>query len=69
MTREITPRTGGDPGYVGVTGPMTMPAPRMPRKLALLRTVGWANASPRKVNCTGVLAHAAAAAGVGSAGS
>ena len=46
MTREITSRAGGDPGYVGVMGPMTVPAPRMPQKLALLRTAGWANASP-----------------------
>ncbi|MEC8085222.1 MAG: amidase [Pseudomonadota bacterium] len=64
MTREITSRTGGDPGYVGVTGPMTMPAPRMPRKLALLRTAGWANASPAAQGELHRARDAAAAAGV-----
>lgn len=45
MTREITARTGGDPGYVGVNGPMRLPASRMPHKIALLHTPGWVNTS------------------------
>ena len=45
MTREITSRTGGDAGYVGVVGPMEIPAPKKPGKVAMLQTAGWANAS------------------------
>ncbi|MGB0631962.1 MAG: amidase [Alphaproteobacteria bacterium] len=45
MTREITSRTGGDAGYVGVTGPMEIPAAKTPAKVAMLQTAGWANAS------------------------
>jgi Asp-tRNA(Asn)/Glu-tRNA(Gln) amidotransferase A subunit family amidase len=45
MTREITSRTGGDAGHVGVTGPMTLPAASKPAKVAMLQTAGWANAS------------------------
>ena len=45
LTREITSRTGGDAGYVGVTGPMSMPITKRPNKVAMLRTEGWARAS------------------------
>ena len=45
MTREITSRAGGDAGYVGVTGPMTLPAAERPARVALLKTAGWANIS------------------------
>lgn len=45
LTREITSRTGGDAGYVGVTGPMEIPAARKPGRVAMLQTAGWANAS------------------------
>lgn len=45
MTREITSRTGGDAGYVGVTGPMEVPAAKKPSKVAMLYTAGWANAT------------------------
>ena len=45
MTREITARVGGDAGYVGVTGPMTMPAAKKPGKVAMLYTAGWDAAS------------------------
>ena len=42
---EIAARAGGDPGYPGLFGPATCPAPRKPRRLAFLETRGWAAAS------------------------
>lgn len=45
MTREITSRAGGDAGYVGVTGPMELPAAKKPARVAVLETAGWANAT------------------------
>lgn len=45
ITREITSRAGGDAGYVGVMGPMDLPAARTPSKVAMLQTAGWANAT------------------------
>ncbi len=43
---EIVKRTGGDPGFPGLYGPATSPAPARPRQLALLETDGWADATP-----------------------
>jgi Asp-tRNA(Asn)/Glu-tRNA(Gln) amidotransferase A subunit family amidase len=43
---EIATRAGGDPGYPGLFGPPSAPAPRKPRRLAVLETAGWAAASP-----------------------
>lgn len=45
VTREITSRAGGDAGYVGVTGPMELPAASKPGRVAMLETAGWANAT------------------------
>ena len=45
MTREVTSRTGGDAGYVGVTGPMELPAAKQPGRVAMMYTAGWANAT------------------------
>src|SRR5947208_3404991 len=42
---EIAARAGGDPGYPGLFGPATCPAPRKPRRLAFLETKGWAAGS------------------------
>jgi Asp-tRNA(Asn)/Glu-tRNA(Gln) amidotransferase A subunit family amidase len=42
MAREIVARVGGDPGYVGITGPMTPPPANRPKRLAMLQTAGWA---------------------------
>src|SRR5215468_2954034 len=42
---EIAVRAGGDPGYPGLFGPASAPAPRKPRRLAFLKTAGWAAAS------------------------
>jgi Asp-tRNA(Asn)/Glu-tRNA(Gln) amidotransferase A subunit family amidase len=38
---EIAQRAGGDPGFPGLYGPATPPAPVRPRKLAVLETDGW----------------------------
>jgi Asp-tRNA(Asn)/Glu-tRNA(Gln) amidotransferase A subunit family amidase len=42
---EISRRAGGDPGYPGLYGPPTCPAPSKPRRLAVLETDGWAVAT------------------------
>ena len=42
---EISRRAGGDPGYPGLYGPPTCPAPSNPRRLAVLETDGWAVAT------------------------
>ncbi len=39
---EIASRTGGDPGYPGLTGPLTTPHPARPERLIVLETEGWA---------------------------
>jgi Asp-tRNA(Asn)/Glu-tRNA(Gln) amidotransferase A subunit family amidase len=41
VAREITARAGGDPGYPGIRGPLTVPPARQPATLALLETPGW----------------------------
>ena len=41
MARAVAERVGGDPGYPGLTGPLTLPPSRRPARLGLLRTVGW----------------------------
>jgi Asp-tRNA(Asn)/Glu-tRNA(Gln) amidotransferase A subunit family amidase len=41
MARAVAERVGGDPGYPGLTGPLTLPTSRRPARLALLRTAGW----------------------------
>ncbi len=42
---EISRRAGGDPGFPGLYGPPTCPAPSKPRRLAILETDGWAVAT------------------------
>jgi len=46
MARAIAERVGGDPGYPGLTGPLTLPPPQRPVRLALLRTAGWPTLAP-----------------------
>ncbi len=41
MARAVAERVGGDPGYPGLTGPLTLPPSRRPARLGLLRTTGW----------------------------
>jgi Asp-tRNA(Asn)/Glu-tRNA(Gln) amidotransferase A subunit family amidase len=43
---EMSNRAGGDPGFPGLYGPSTCPAPSTPRRLAVLETEGWAVATP-----------------------
>lgn len=38
---EIATRTGGDPGYPGLMGPMTTPGALRPERLIVLQTEGW----------------------------
>jgi Asp-tRNA(Asn)/Glu-tRNA(Gln) amidotransferase A subunit family amidase len=42
---EISQRAGGDPGYPGLYGPPSCPAPSKPSRLAVLETDGWAVAT------------------------
>ena len=42
---EISRRAGGDPGFPGLYGPLTSPAPCKPDRLAVLETDGWTAAS------------------------
>jgi Asp-tRNA(Asn)/Glu-tRNA(Gln) amidotransferase A subunit family amidase len=41
----IAIRVGGDPGYPGLEGPLTLPQARAPKTLIVLETPGWAIAS------------------------
>ena len=41
MARAVAERVGGDPGYPGLTGPLTLPPSRRPVRVGLLRTAGW----------------------------
>jgi len=41
MIRAISARAGGDAGYIGVTGPLEMPAAQKPARIAVLETSGW----------------------------
>ncbi|MGH2342794.1 amidase [Segnochrobactraceae bacterium EtOH-i3] len=45
-SKAIASRVGGDPGHVGLTGPVTVPGPVKPRRLLLLETDGWNRATP-----------------------
>lgn len=41
---EIAIRSGGDPGYDGLRGPLSMPEAIKPKRLVALETEGWARA-------------------------
>ena len=43
--REIAARAGGDAGYVGITGPMSLPPAAAPGAVAILETAGWTKAT------------------------
>jgi Asp-tRNA(Asn)/Glu-tRNA(Gln) amidotransferase A subunit family amidase len=45
VAHEISSRVGGDPGFPGLYGPKTCPAPSKPGRLAVLETDGWAVAA------------------------
>lgn len=42
VAMEIVARVGGDPGHLGLQGPMTAPGPVKPDRLIVLETAGWA---------------------------
>lgn len=63
VAREISDRVGGDPGFPGLYGPSEIPAARMPTRLAVLETAGWAVAEP-----TAKAAFAASVARIEAAG-
>jgi Asp-tRNA(Asn)/Glu-tRNA(Gln) amidotransferase A subunit family amidase len=46
MARAIAERVGGDPGYPGLAGPLSLPAAVKPLRLGLLRTAGWSILAP-----------------------
>ena len=41
VARAISARVGGDPGQLGLSGPMDMPAAQKPKAIAFLETAGW----------------------------
>src|SRR3546814_19262858 len=41
---EIAIRSGGDPGYPGLRGPLRLPQATKPTRLVALETEGWARA-------------------------
>ena len=45
MAREMSSRAGGDAGYVGLKGPMTLPKSKKPNTVAMLQTAGWETAT------------------------
>ncbi|MBO39445.1 MAG: hypothetical protein CMM75_09770 [Rhodospirillaceae bacterium] len=45
MAREMSSRAGGDAGYIGLNGPMTLPTPNKPNTVAMLQTAGWETAT------------------------
>jgi Asp-tRNA(Asn)/Glu-tRNA(Gln) amidotransferase A subunit family amidase len=45
MARAISARAGGDPGYPGLSGPLELPTPEKPRRVAVLATAGWESAT------------------------
>ncbi|MGJ3261383.1 MAG: amidase [Rhodospirillales bacterium] len=61
---EIASRTGGDPGYPGLTGPLTPPHPVRPERLIVLETEGWAKLDPGTVSAFEQLLEGLQRAGV-----
>lgn len=46
VASEIVVRAGGDPGCLGLAGPLRPPSAAKPQRLAVLETAGWQVASP-----------------------
>ncbi|MCR0983781.1 amidase [Roseomonas populi] len=46
VAAAIARRVGGDPGHAALAGPETPPDIRRPARLGVLRTAGWARATP-----------------------
>jgi Asp-tRNA(Asn)/Glu-tRNA(Gln) amidotransferase A subunit family amidase len=45
VASAIVTRVGGDPGYEGLRGPLSIPPARKPRRLAVIETAGWSKAT------------------------
>ena len=45
VASEIVARAGGDPGFLGLVGPLHAPPAAKPRRLVFLETAGWQDAS------------------------
>ena len=46
VLQNIVQRVGGDAGYPGLEGPVDLPSPRKPNKLAFVETNNWAKVEP-----------------------
>jgi Asp-tRNA(Asn)/Glu-tRNA(Gln) amidotransferase A subunit family amidase len=46
VAREISARAGGDPGFVGLSGPRQAPPAKRPRALAVFETAGFPTTAP-----------------------
>lgn len=64
VARTISARAGGDPGYPGVSGQMSMPEAEPPHRVALLQTEGWARASESAKTGLKTVARKLAASGI-----
>ena len=64
VARAISARIGGDPGYVGLLGPLGMPDAKMPRRIAVLETGGWELASDEARQALGDAVAMLAAGGI-----
>jgi Asp-tRNA(Asn)/Glu-tRNA(Gln) amidotransferase A subunit family amidase len=64
VARAISLRAGGDPGYAGLSGPIELPAASQPRRLVLLQTAGWPEASETAKQALAEARHRLQAAGI-----
>lgn len=62
--KAIATRAGGDPGYLGLTGPATLPGAQAPRKLLVLETDGWSRATPGAIAAFTAVREKLASAGI-----
>lgn len=68
VARSISARAGGDPGFAGILGPLELPPPSPPRRLALLETGGWERATDQAKQALYDAVRRLAAAGIEVAG-
>ncbi len=51
VARAISSRAGGDPGYPGLSGLVEMPPAKKPKRVAMLETDGWVDATEDAKKC------------------
>ena len=61
---EVASRCGGDPGRLGLSGPMTTPSAKRPDRLILMETEGWNRLDDKSHEALSQLISAIEAAGV-----